>query len=131
MAVPMRRPVVSLVLVSSLLVGACATAPGPSQSATAASGSPTAAPPSPSSGTRPSGTILPSEPPASAGPRTTIYVHYYRWWTTAHWRDKLGPAYPLTSNPMPIPGTVDPTGCSPQVHYPGATIVDLPADGAY
>ena len=118
-------------LVSSLLVGACATAPGPSQSATAASGSPTAAPPSPSSGASPSETTLPSEPPASAGPRTTIYVHYYLWWTTAHWRDKLGPAYPLTSNPMPIPGTVDPTGCSPQVHYPGATIVDLPADGVY
>jgi hypothetical protein len=61
--------------------------------------------------------------------RPTVYVHYYLWWTNQHWRDKLGPAYPYGS--APIPGTADAQGCNPSVYYPGAQIVDVPAEGLY
>jgi hypothetical protein len=59
------------------------------------------------------------------------YVHYYLWWTNLHWHDKLGALYPYGSNPPPLPGTTDASGCNPSVHYSGATIVDLPAEGMY
>ena len=60
-----------------------------------------------------------------------MYLHYYTWWTTSHWHDKLGPSYPYAVHPLPLPGSVDATGCSPTVHYSGATIVDLPSEGLY
>jgi len=58
-----------------------------------------------------------------------VYVHYYLWWTSRHWADKLGPTYPYTS--APIPGTTDQMGCNPTVSYKGAQIVDVPAEGLY
>ena len=71
---------------------------------------------------------------ASAGPsdgRAIIFLHYYMWWTSAHWREKLGPAYPVGAQPPPVPGSMDAQGCDPQVAFPGATIVDLPSEGLY
>ena len=59
----------------------------------------------------------------------TVYVHYYLWWTTQHWTDKLGNAYPYSS--APLPGSTDSNGCNPSVTYSGATIVDVPSEGLY
>src|SRR6185312_7598946 len=59
----------------------------------------------------------------------TVYVHYYLWWTTRHWNDKLGPAYPYAT--APIPGAINPVGCNPTVDYSGSQIVDVPAEGLY
>ena len=74
----------------------------------------------------------PSPAPASSGGSgvpATVYVHYYLWWTSRHWVDKLGPAYPYGS--APIPGSIDGLGCNPKVDYSGAQIVDVPAEGLY
>ena len=67
-------------------------------------------------------------PGTSHGP-ATVYVHYYLWWTTQHWNDKLGAAYPYSS--APLPGSMDGQGCNPSVSYSGAQIVDVPAEGLY
>ncbi len=66
---------------------------------------------------------------AAAGP--PVYVHYYLWWTAQHWRDKLGAAYPIGANPLPLPGAMGANGCTATVRYPGASIVDVPAEGLY
>jgi hypothetical protein len=84
--------------------------------------------------TAPTPTPLPATTPApttstvSPGP-ATVYVHYYLWWTNQHWTDKLGPAYPYPS--APIPGSLDAQGCNPSVSYAGAQIVDVPSEGLY
>ncbi|TMF40430.1 MAG: hypothetical protein E6I27_00450 [Chloroflexi bacterium] len=61
--------------------------------------------------------------------KQTVYVDYYLWWTTQHWHDKLGPRYQYAS--APVPGSTDAQGCNPTVAYPGAQIVDVPAEGLY
>ena len=68
--------------------------------------------------------------PAS-GSSVTVYLYYYLWWTAGHWRSKLGPEYPVTANPPPLPGRSNSVGCNPVVTYPQATIVDLPDQGLY
>jgi hypothetical protein len=60
-----------------------------------------------------------------------VYLHYYLWWTPQHWRDRLGPSYPMTAAPLPLPGTLGADGCHASVHYPGARIVDVPSEGLY
>ena len=62
--------------------------------------------------------------------QSTVYVHYYLWWTPRHWQEKLGSSYPYIASP-PIPGRMDASGCNPTVRYPGATIVDIPSEGLY
>ena len=77
-------------------------------------------------------TPAPATAPPSSGtqsPSTTVYVHYYLWWTTRHWSDKLGPAYPYAS--APVPGSIDGLGCNPKVDYSGSQIVDVPSEGLY
>ena len=89
-------------------------------------------------GTSPTAAPTPSASRAAAGPTAspggphgpgTVYVHYYLWWTSQHWTDKLGPAYPYTT--APIPGSIDGQGCNPTVSYSGAQIVDVPTEGLY
>ncbi len=62
---------------------------------------------------------------------STVYMHYYLWWTPLHWHDKLGSSYPYSSVPAPAPGSMSATGCNPTVTYPGATIIDVPSEGLY
>jgi hypothetical protein len=85
-------------------------------------------PPATSSSATPSGGA-PANPASGSG--ATVYLYYYLWWTPNHWRSKLGPAYPVTANPPPLPGHTDSAGCDPVVNYPKATIVDLPNQGLY
>lgn len=70
-------------------------------------------------------------PPARGGAKPPVYVHYYLWWTARHWHDKLGARYPYGATPPPVPGSLGFDGCSASVRYPGATIVDVPAEGLY
>lgn len=86
-------------------------------------------------GTGPSGSPMPgaTSSPGQAGTNShpAVYVHYYMWWTTQHWRDKLGPAYPFGSASLPIPGSLDSAGCNPKGFFRGTQIVDLPTEGLY
>lgn len=86
-------------------------------------------------GSRPSAKPRASAAPAPRASRATngapVYVHYYLWWTPQHWRDKLGSAYPIGANPLPLPGDMGPNGCTATVRYPGASIIDVPAEGLY
>jgi hypothetical protein len=72
--------------------------------------------------------VASATPGGTSGP-ATVYVHYYLWWTVQHWNDKLGPAYPYGT--APIPGSLDGQGCNPSVSYTGAQIVDVPVEGLY
>jgi hypothetical protein len=81
-----------------------------------------------------SGAAAPAAAPARAPsetPSRSLYVHYYMWWTGRHWREKLGPQYPLAAAPAPPPGRLDAQGCNPQPLFGGTEIVDLPAEGQY
>ena len=73
----------------------------------------------------------PNQQAAAAESANVVYLHYYLWWTPAHWQDKLGPLYPYGRQPSPLPGSVDSSGCAAQPAYSGATIVDVPAAGLY
>jgi hypothetical protein len=71
-------------------------------------------------------------PPAGAGPQSPaggprIFAYYYLWWSADHWRTVLGPDYPLTANPLPLPARLDADGCNPTASYAGATVTDVPA----
>jgi len=101
------------VLMSCVVLAGCAGAPAASSSGASPSASAAA--------------VTPGD--VGSSPSTTVYVHYYLWWTTRHWSDKLGPAYPYAS--APIPGSIDGQGCNPTVDYSGSQIVDVPAEGLY
>ena len=73
----------------------------------------------------------PTASPAQTSGPPVVYVHYYLWWTSQHWKDKLGSAYPIASVIPPVPGSLDAEGCNPKANYPGTQIVDLPAEGLY
>src|SRR5437899_1284679 len=71
--------------------------------------------PTPRPGTGSSRVVSPFGPP--------VYVHYYLWWTPGHWRNTLGPAYPLAAAvaaPVtpPLPGAVAPNGCGTGASFP-------------
>ncbi|HEV2644483.1 MAG TPA: hypothetical protein VGT98_17355, partial [Candidatus Elarobacter sp.] len=55
-----------------------------------------------------------------------LFVHYYLWWDTAHWRSKLGQSYPMHVRPAPLPATLSANGCAASASYPGDTLVDVP-----
>ncbi|MGH2467150.1 MAG: hypothetical protein ACRDGL_05420 [Candidatus Limnocylindrales bacterium] len=96
------------------------TAPAPTASAKAPEGTPIS-PPAPTT----------SAPIPGEVPPVQVYLHYYTWWTLQHWHEKLGRAYPYAAATLPLPATVDASGCAPRAEYPGATIADLPSEGLY
>jgi hypothetical protein len=58
---------------------------------------------------------------------THVYAYYYLWWSTSHWHDKLGSSYPYGESPLPLPATLDSSGCGPVSRYPGNQLTDVPA----
>ncbi len=56
-----------------------------------------------------------------------MYAYYYLWWDTQHWQDTLGSNYPYGQTPLPLPATLDATGCNPTSLYPGNVETDVPA----
>jgi hypothetical protein len=55
-----------------------------------------------------------------------VFAYYYLWWSRAHWEDMLGPNYPLTAAPLPLPATLDGNGCNPVSRFPGNHLTDVP-----
>jgi hypothetical protein len=62
---------------------------------------------------------------AQASTSTKVFAFYYLWWTENHWHTKMGPNYPYTVSPHPLPATVDPQGCSPVSLYSGNQLTDV------
>src|SRR5262245_51609355 len=56
-----------------------------------------------------------------------VYAYYYLWWSTQHWKDKLGPNYPYNSSPLPLPAITDADGCNAVSSYVGNQLLDVPA----
>ena len=54
---------------------------------------------------RAAATTLPGPASAAAPPR--IFAYYYLWWSSSHWKSSLGPNYPITASPKPLPATLD------------------------
>jgi glycosyl hydrolase family 71 len=67
----------------------------------------------------------PSTSTSATGPHMLAY--YYLWWSTAHWHDQLGASFPYTAKPLPLPASLDATGCSPVSLFPGNHLTDTPA----
>src|SRR5581483_7995233 len=73
-----------------------------------------------------------SERAPAAAPRLPysqegMYAYYYLWWSTQHWYDSLGPNYPYNQSPLPLPASLDATGCNPTSLYSGNIETDVPA----
>jgi len=56
-----------------------------------------------------------------------VFAFYYLWWSTSHWHDRLGPNYPYTANPLPLPATLSGNGCTVQNNYVGNHLTDVPS----
>ena len=56
-----------------------------------------------------------------------VYVYYYLWWSSNHWRNKLGSNYPYSASPLPLPARTDANGCSAVSNYAGNQLLDVPA----
>jgi hypothetical protein len=60
-----------------------------------------------------------------------FYAYYYLWWSSNHWKEKLGPNYPWDSS-WPLPGELDPqSGCGATPNFAGSVLMDVPRGGAY
>jgi hypothetical protein len=76
-------------------------------------------------GTAPAGAQLQSSATTAAKP--PVFAYYYLWWSAAHWKSALGPNYPITASPLPLPATLDSTGCGAKTRYVGNTLTDVPS----
>jgi len=56
-----------------------------------------------------------------------MYAYYYLWWSAYHWKTTLGPNFPFNQSPLPLPATLDSTGCSATSLYSGNIETDTPA----
>ncbi len=70
------------------------------------------------------------DPPTTAAPVPTspnhrMFAFYYLWWDTPHWHARLGPNYPYTASPLPLPATLSGNGCTVTNNYPGNQLTDV------
>ena len=54
-----------------------------------------------------------------------VYAYYYLWWSTQHWKDKLGSNYPYSASPLPLPARTDADGCNAVSNYAGNQLLDV------
>ena len=71
------------------------------------------------------GSSQPSVSVATTG--KPVYAYYYLWWSTQHWKDKLGSNYPYSASPLPLPARTDADGCNAVSNYVGNQLIDVPA----
>lgn len=67
----------------------------------------------------------PKGPPVSQDASQRMFAFYYLWWDTAHWKARLGPNYPYSDNPLPLPATLSGNGCTVTNNYPGNQLTDV------
>jgi hypothetical protein len=60
-----------------------------------------------------------------------VFAYYYLWWSRSHWLDRLGPNYPFSATPNPLPARLDAGGCSAVSLFPGNTLTDVSQGLAY
>lgn len=65
-------------------------------------------------------------PGATTATKPRVFAYYYLWWSVNHWKSALGPNYPGTASPLPLPATLDATGCGARSKYAGNTLTDVP-----
>ena len=109
---PVLRAATGLVVVAAVL-SACSNG-------TPSAGGPTTRPTTPTAST----TTMPTTAPA-ATPNHRMFAFYYLWWDTAHWHARLGPNYPYTANPLPLPATLSGDGCTVTNNFPGNQLTDV------
>jgi hypothetical protein len=63
---------------------------------------------------------------ASAAARPKILATYYLWWSLDHWKSLLGPHYPTRAVPLPLPATLNASGCRPVSRFAGNHLTDVP-----
>ena len=61
-----------------------------------------------------------------AGSSKPVYAYYYLWWSSNHWRHKLGSNYPYGTLPLPLPAKTDLNGCNAVNKYAGNQLLDVP-----
>jgi hypothetical protein len=106
----------TLLAALALVLSACGG--GPTAAPTTSSVHPTTTPSStPSTGT--------SAPAPRAAPNHRMFAFYYLWWDTAHWHARLGPAYPYSANPLPLPAALGGNGCTVTSNFPGNQLTDV------
>ncbi|HUY65646.1 MAG TPA: hypothetical protein VMV06_02410 [Acidimicrobiales bacterium] len=66
-------------------------------------------------------------PTSSTNSSQGMYAYYYLWWDTQHWQTTLGAHYPFGQSPLPLPATLDSSGCNPSSLYSGNIETDAPA----
>ena len=64
---------------------------------------------------------------SAAAARPSVFAYYYLWWSTNHWKDKLGTSYPYSQTPLPLPATLGADGCNAVSLYSGNQLFDVPA----
>jgi hypothetical protein len=118
-----RRQLIALAAATAfvLVAGACSSDGSSSSSPTTAGGEAV--------------TSRPTDPPGaksatSAGTKP-VFVIYYLWWDKGHWASHLGSDYPLSQRPLPLPASLDKTGCSTVTKYPGNVETDVSQGLAY
>jgi len=62
-------------------------------------------------------------PPSNSNRR--MFAFYYLWWDTAHWHARLGPNYPYTDSPLPLPATLSGDGCTVTNNFTGNQLTDV------
>lgn len=72
------------------------------------------------------GSTARSATPAAPADAPRVFAYYYLWWSLNHWQKSLGSSYPTTARPLPLPATLDASGCNPKASYTGATVTDVP-----
>jgi len=63
--------------------------------------------------------------PVATSPNHRMFAFYYLWWDTAHWHARLGPNYPYTADPLPLPATLSGNGCTVTNNFPGNQLTDV------
>jgi len=69
------------------------------------------------------GPTVPSH--AATAATKPVFAIYYMWWDGSHWTSRLGPNYPNTQIPLPLPASLDSTGCGTVSSYPGNVETDV------
>jgi hypothetical protein len=62
---------------------------------------------------------------ASTSANHRMFAFYYLWWDTQHWHARLGPSYPYSANPLPLPATLTGDGCTVKNNFSGNQLTDV------